>query len=76
MVRVAQAIGDDTAVQVLAMAGQKRSGDDRMAEILRLDRRFASKDSVAWGKLLGVSPAAVRSYQTWKLLQKAKEAGD
>jgi len=77
MARVVQAIGDDTAAEVLVIANQKhRSGEARMIAILRLDRRFAGKDSVEWGTLLGVRPAAVRGYKTWKLLQERKKAGD
>ena len=41
-----------------------------------LRRRFAGKNSVQWGKLLDVSPDAVRGYRTWKLLQQARKAGD
>jgi hypothetical protein len=77
MARVAQAIGDDYAVHVLAIAGQKdRSGEERMEEILRLDRRFAGKNSAEWGTLLGVSAAAIRGYKSWKRLQEGKKAGD
>jgi hypothetical protein len=77
MERVAQAIGDDNAVRILAIAQRKDwSGERKMEEILRLDSRFVGKDSTEWGKLLGVSPAAVRGYGLWKQLQKAKRSED
>jgi hypothetical protein len=73
MERVALAVGDDTAAKIMAI-GQRKDwgGEQKMQEILRLDKRFAGKDSVEWGTLVGVSAAAIRGYRTWKLLQTNK----
>jgi hypothetical protein len=77
MERVAQAVGDENAVKVLTIANRKDwSGERKMEEIIRLDTRFAGKDSNEWATLLGVTAAAVRSYGLWKRLQKAKKSGD
>jgi hypothetical protein len=77
MTRVAQAVGDDNTTQILAIANRGGwSGERRMKEILRVDRRFEGKDSIEWSALLGVSPAAIRGYQTWKVLQQQKKADD
>jgi hypothetical protein len=76
MERIALAVGDETAVKILAIAGRKDwSGDRRMREILELDRRFAAKDSNEWPSLLRVTPAAVRGYETWKLLRGGRRDG-
>jgi hypothetical protein len=75
MNRVVQAIGDGNAARILAITNQlDLSGEQKMEEIIRLDNRFAGKNSVEWGKLLGVSPAAVRGYAFWKQLQERKKA--
>jgi hypothetical protein len=75
MERVAQAIGDDNAVRILAIAHRKDlSGEGKMQEILRVDSRFAGKDSPEWAVLLNVSAAAVRGYGTWKDLQRRKKS--
>jgi hypothetical protein len=77
MERAVQAIGDDNAGKILEIASQKDlPGESRMQNILRLDRRFAGKDSNEWATLLGVTPAAVRGYQTWKTLRRVEKAGD
>jgi hypothetical protein len=75
MRRVAQAIGDENAARIMAIAQRKDlSGERKMEEILRLDPRFVGRDSSEWGQLIGVKPAAVRGYKLWKLLQKAKQS--
>jgi hypothetical protein len=74
MQRVAEAVGDENAVRILAIANRSDlSGERKMEELIRLDSRFASKDSVEWGKLIGVSPAAIRGYGLWKRWQEAKK---
>lgn len=71
--RIAEAVGDETTGQILAIAHRTDwSGERKMQEILKLDRRFAGKDSAQWGSLLQVTPDAVRGYATWKRLQAAK----
>jgi hypothetical protein len=77
MERVALAVGDDNAARILAIAQRKDwKGERKMEEILRLDNRFASKDSGEWADLIGVSAAAVRSYRTWKALQQVNKGDD
>lgn len=74
LARLCEVVGDEVTTKVLAMASQKDlSGEQRMAEIIRLDKRFAAKNSVQWGTLLDVTPAAVRGYPSWKRLQAAKK---
>jgi hypothetical protein len=73
--RTVAAIGDENAVRILGIAQRSDwSGERKMEEILRLDSRFAGKDSKQWGQLLDVSPNAVRGYDRWKRLQQAKNA--
>jgi hypothetical protein len=75
MQRVVQAVGDSSAIRILAIAQRTDlSGEQKMEEMLRLDSRFAGKDSAEWGKLLGVRAAAVRGYPRWKRLQELKRA--
>ncbi len=75
--RVALAVGDKTAASILAIANRKDlSGERKMQEILKLDPRYSGKNSKAWGTLLGVNSAAVRSYQTWTTLQEEKKKAD
>lgn len=73
MARLALAVGDINAAQILRIADRKDwSGEHGMEEILKTDPRFGGKDSEEWGALLGVLSAAVRSYQSWKRLQKSQ----
>jgi hypothetical protein len=75
MQRVVQAVGDNSAILILAIAQRTDlSGEQKMEEMLHLDARFAGKDSAEWGKLLGVRAAAVRGYPLWKRLQERKRA--
>src|SRR5262249_46417792 len=76
MERVALAVGDDNTTKILVIAGRKDwSGERRMEEIIRLDGRYAGKNSNKLATLLGVTPAAVRGYGIWKQIQ-AKKASD
>ncbi len=53
MERIAQAIGTDTAGQILRISQQThRPGEDRMRDILDLDHSFVGKNSEQWGTLL------------------------
>lgn len=77
MRRVALAVGDDNAARIIEIAQRKdRSGDEKMQELILLDKRLIGKDSGEWGTLLGVSAAAIRGYSTWKRLQEAKKRAD
>jgi hypothetical protein len=74
MQRVAEAIGDDNAARILEIAQRDGlSGEQRMKLIVQLDNRFNGKNSEQWGKLLGVSAAAVRGYPYWQELHEKKE---
>jgi hypothetical protein len=77
MERIVQAVGDDSTARILAIASRNDwSGERKMQEILRLDNRFAGKDSEDWATLLGVTSAAVRAYPTWKGLRQQQKADD
>ena len=77
MERLAQAVGDENAAKIISIAHRKnQSGEQKMLEILQSDKRYGGKDSVAWGTLLGVSPAAVRGYRTWKTIQQFRKRAD
>jgi hypothetical protein len=72
MQRVALAVGDDNAAKIMAIAQRRDlSGDEKMQEIVNVDSRFGGKNSAEWGTLLGVTPAAIRGYKTWKTIQHA-----
>ncbi len=76
MEQVAQAVGDDNATKIMQIANRKDwPGERKMEEILRLDSRFAGKDSTEWGTLLNVTPAAVRGYKPWKVIRDADHPG-
>jgi hypothetical protein len=47
-----------------------------MKKILDIDPRFGGKKSNEWAKLLHVTDPAVRQWDTWKLIQKARRSGD
>lgn len=51
---------------------REKALDDRMREILQLDRRYAGFDSNQWATFLGGSSSAIRQTATWKALQQAK----
>ena len=75
--QLAQAVGDENAARILAIVQRSDlTGEEKMEEVLRLDFRFVGKNSGEWGKLLGVTPDAVRGYELWKLLQKAKKSDE
>ena len=77
MEELVRIVGDDVAVQVLAIASRKGpSANRKMEEIISLDIRFAGKNCVEWGSLLGVSSAAIRVCPRWVTLQKAKKSLD
>jgi hypothetical protein len=75
--RVALAAGDENTVEVLAIAHrQDWSAERKIEEILRLDPRFAGKNSRQWATLLGVTPQAVRQTGIWTELQRRKKSKD
>lgn len=68
--QLVEAIGDENTGRILAVAKRKDwAADRKMEEILRIDGRFAGKDSQTWAKLLEVSDAAIRKTTTWKLIR-------
>jgi hypothetical protein len=75
--RIVEAVGDENTLKILASVGRKDlSGDQKMQELIGLDKRFAGKNSSVWAKLLGVTPPAVRSYGTWKELRRQAKTLD
>jgi hypothetical protein len=71
VMRLIEAIGDDTTVKILAITQRKDlKGEDKMRAIVALDGRFRGKDSNGWATLLNVTPAAVRGYAFWKELKR------
>jgi hypothetical protein len=51
MRQVAEAIGDENSARILAITSREDwSGERKMEEILRLDSRFAGKNSSQWGE--------------------------
>jgi len=61
---------DENARKIATIAGRNQSAAEKMQAIVLLDRTWAGRDSAEWGKLLGVSSAAIRQCPTWKLMQK------
>ena len=77
MARLAQAVGDNNTLRIIAMAQRPDlTGEQRMIEALRLDKRFEGKSSSQWADLLKVTPAAVRGYETWKALRSRDQTRD
>lgn len=75
--QVAEAVGDDTSTRILEIANRTDlKGEKKMIEILRIDSRFAGKDSKGWASLIRVSDGAVRGYATWKAIQKQRRKPD
>lgn len=68
---------DSADVEIMKIArNTDLGGEDRMLEILRIDRRFEAKKSTWWANLLQVSAPAVRQYDTWKSIQAGKRNPD
>jgi hypothetical protein len=77
MERFALVVGDKTAKEIMEIAHRKDwPGERKMEEILRLDPRFAGKNSNEWAALLGITSAAVRGYDAWKAIQQARKTDD
>jgi hypothetical protein len=75
--QVAQAIGDGQAAKIIAIAQRTDlSAEEKMKAIVKLDSRFKGKNSPEWGKLLGVTPEAVRLLGYWRELQDEKRKPD
>jgi hypothetical protein len=71
MRQIAEIVGDQNAGAILTIAQrQDWSADRKMQEILRLDQRFAGKDSNQWAMLLGVTASNIRQTGTWKVLHR------
>jgi hypothetical protein len=58
-------LGDGHQEAMRIARDTRLSADDRMRQICRLDRRLLVWNSTRWGKLLGVSAAAVRKTHFW-----------
>jgi hypothetical protein len=57
-------------------ADATRGGNERMRAIIGIDVRYAGKPSTWWAELLGVLDGTVRSYETWKAIQRQRRAAD
>lgn len=59
---------DENGARILAIAGDTRkSADDRMRQIVAVDRRACAWPSTKWAELLGVSDAAIRKTLWWRV---------
>jgi hypothetical protein len=75
--RIALAAGDEVTERIMVIASNPNlSGEDKMIQILSLDPRFNHWKSTRWAKLLAVSPAAVRGYDTWNRLRQLNQLRD
>ena len=70
IMRIAQAYGGSELATILGIAKQPSlSADEKMKQIVRIDRSFQGKDSNDWATLLEVTPAAVRQTESWKAIR-------
>ena len=75
--RVESLMLDDNAAKISQVAkDSSKNTDSRMREIAELDRRFVGWDSNEWGKLLSVSPQAIRQTSAWKEWRNAMRTPD
>lgn len=74
MQRIASAVGGPEAKEIMRIAESENSTDEKMQQILRVDRRWAGKGSPDWATLLRVSEGAVRKSPTWKQLKETEKA--
>jgi len=74
--RLLHLIGDGDGIKVLTIArNESRTAEQRMIELVRMDQRYDGYNSVQWGELLAVDPAAVRQTEFWKQRKHRKEWG-
>jgi hypothetical protein len=71
--RLQLAGGDRQIIQVAD--NPDLSSNQKMADIIRIDRRFEGIDSEKWATLLNVTSGAIRQTETWTTLQNEK-SGD
>ena len=76
--QVACALGGDeeVALRILAIANHPRwSADEKGQKIVVADRTWVDRNSVQWGRLLGITPASFRQTDFWqKVLPALQEA--
>jgi hypothetical protein len=77
MKRLAVAFGHGDTPQLLAIMNQQDlGGEEKMIAIGNIDRRYRSRNSIWWGEVLNVNPAAVRQYKTWTEWKPYRSGGD
>lgn len=64
--RIAAAVGDENTAEILRIAANSESAEERMVKIIRLDRRWLGKGSPEWSNILKVDSSAVRQTAIWK----------
>jgi hypothetical protein len=70
----AAATMDENTAKILRIADDTaRDADERMKEIIRIDRRFACHTSPKWAALLHVTDARIRQTECWLLRKQLKE---
>lgn len=67
--------GDSNSAKIYQIATDPNlTGDEKLREIICIDRRFASKSSAAWAQLVGGTDANIRQTPVWRELRKAAKA--
>jgi hypothetical protein len=71
------AILDDVNQDVLTIASDERkSSDDKMRDIIKIESSYRGWQSNRWAKLLGVSDSQIRKNQCWKELREDEKSLD
>ncbi|MEI8375216.1 MAG: hypothetical protein WCJ35_20540 [Planctomycetota bacterium] len=74
--RLLHLLGDGDGIKILAIArNELRTAEQRMIDLVRVDQRHDGYNSVQWGELLAVDPAAIRQTDFWKDRKNRKELG-
>lgn len=71
--RLALLLGPEEARIADVAANKTKTVEQRMMEIVAIDKRFTAKDSEEWAVLLGCSSAAIRKLDFWDLIRKSPE---
>ena len=65
--------GTDLPALLGIIHNENLSGEEKMKALGRADKRLVlALDSPQWGSLIGVTPNAVRGYETWGIFQAVK----
>lgn len=64
---------DANGVRISQVASdRRRTANERMQDIVGIDRSWAGRTSSEWASLLGVSEQAIRRTATWNLIQRGR----